>query len=91
MSFLRSPITTGPVRPSVLTGIVSYQSITLFLCFCFCLYLYFSFLSLVTTVLPCPLELTGGLLTNHQCFHLWTTKTYKHKNNRSSIACSAIA
>ena len=67
--------------------------ITLFLCFCFCfcLYLYFIFLSLVTTVLPCPLELAGGLLTNHQCFDLWTTKHIKHKSNRSSIACSAIA
>ena len=75
MSFLGSPITAGPVRPSILTGIFSYQS--LFLCFCF--YLYFLFLSLVTTVLPlpCPLELTGVLLTNHQCFDLWTTKIYK--------------
>ena len=26
MSLLRSPITAGPVRPSVLTGIFSYQS-----------------------------------------------------------------
>ena len=74
MSFLGSLITAGPVRPSVLTGIFSYQSITLLLCFCF--YLYFLFLS-VTTVLSCPLELTGGLLTNHQCFDLWTTKIYK--------------
>ena len=74
MSFLRSPITAGPVRPSVLTGIF-FISITLFLCFCFCLYCFF--LSLVTTVLPCPLELIGGLLTNHQCFDLWTTKKYK--------------
>ena len=32
MSFLRSPIKAGPVWPSVLTGIFSYQSITLFLC-----------------------------------------------------------
>ena len=70
MSFLRLPIMAGTVRPSVLTGI--FISITLFLCFCFYL-----FLSLVTTVLPCPLELTGGLLTNHQCFDLWTTKIYK--------------
>ena len=76
MSFLRSPITAGPVRPSVLTGIFSYQSITLFLCFCF--YFYFLFLSLVTTELSCPLELTGGLLTNHQCFDLWTTRIYKN-------------
>ena len=66
MSFLRSPIKAGPVRPLVLTGIFSYQ------CFCF----NFLFLSLVTTVLPCPLELTGGLLTNHQCFDLWTTRIY---------------
>ena len=74
MSFLRSPIKAGPVRPSVLTGIFSYQS------HCFCVYVFaliFLFLSLVTTVLPCPLELTGGLLTNHQCFDLWTTKIYK--------------
>ena len=85
MSFLGSPITAGPMRPSVLTGIFSYQSITLFLCFLFL------FLSLVTTVLPCPLELTGGLLTNHQCFDLWTRKIYKTLKNRSSIACSAIA
>ena len=75
MSFLRSPIKAGPVRPSVLTGIFSYQSITLFLCFCSCFY--FLFLSLVTTVLPCPLELTGGLFTNHQSLDLWTTKIYK--------------
>ena len=75
MSFLRSPIKAGPVRPSVLAGIFSYQSITLFLCLCFCFY--FLFLSLVTTVLPCPLELTGRLLTNHQCFDLWTTRIYK--------------
>ena len=72
MSFLGSLITAGPVRPSVLTGIFSYQSITLFLCFCFC-FLYLP----VTTVLPCPLELAGGLLTNHQCFDLWTTRIYK--------------
>ena len=77
MSFLRSPITAGPVRPSFLTDNFSYQS------HCFCVfvfvfvYLYYLFLSLVTTVLPCPLELTGGLLTNHQCFDLWTTKIYK--------------
>ena len=74
MSFLRSPIKEGPVRPSVLTGILSYQS------HCFCVYVFvfiFYFSSLVTTVLPCPLELTGGLLTNHQCFDLWTTKIYK--------------
>ena len=50
MSFLRSPIKAGPVRPSVMTGIFSYQSHCLCLCFCF----YFLFLSLVTTVLPCP-------------------------------------
>ena len=62
----------GPVQPSVLTGIF-FISITLFLCFC----VFFLFLSLVTTVLPCPLELTGGLLTNHQWFDLWTTKVYK--------------
>ena len=73
MSFLRSPIMAGPVQPSVLTGIFSYQSH----CFFFCLYLYFLFLSLVATVLPCSLELTGGLLTNHQCFDLWTTRIYK--------------
>ena len=74
MSFLRSPIKAGPVRPSVLTGFFSYQSH----CFCvFCFCFYFLFLSLVTTVLPCPLELTGGLLTNHQCFDLWTTRIYK--------------
>ena len=65
----------GPVRPSALTGIFSYQSH----CFCvfvFVFFSYFLFLSLVTTVLPYPLELTGGLLTNHQCFDLWTTKKY---------------
>ena len=70
MSFLRSPITAGPVRPSILTGIFSYKS------HCFCVFVLFTFicccfLSLVTTVLVCPLELTGGLLTNHQCFDLW--------------------
>ena len=73
MSFLRSPIKAGPVRPSVLTCIFSYQS------HCFCFYVFaliFLFLSLVTTVLPCPLELTGGLLINHQCFDLWTTRIY---------------
>ena len=75
MSFLRSPIKAGPVRPSVLTGIFSYQSITLFLCLCFCFY--FLFLSLETTVLPSPLQLTDGLLSNHQCFDLWTTRIYK--------------
>ena len=73
MSFLRSPIKAGPVRPSVLTGIFLYQSH----CFCVCFCFNFLFLSLATTVLPCPLELTGGLLTNHQCFDLWTTKIYK--------------
>ena len=74
MSFLRSLIKAGPVRPSVLTGIFSYQSHCFcFLCFCF----NFLFLSLVTTVLPCPLELSGGLLTNHQCLDLWTTRIYK--------------
>ena len=76
MSFLRSPIKAGPVRPSVLTGIFSYQSH----CFCVFVFVYiyiFLFLSLVTTVLSCPLELTGGLLTNHQCFDLRTTKIYK--------------
>ena len=34
MSFLRSPIKAGPVRPSVLTGIFSYQS------HCFCVYVF---------------------------------------------------
>ena len=34
MSFLRSPIKAGPVRPSVLTGIFSYQS------HCFCFYVF---------------------------------------------------
>ena len=34
MSFLRSPITAGPMRPSVLTGIFSYQS------HCFCVFVY---------------------------------------------------
>ena len=77
MSFLRSPITAGPVRPSVLTGFFSYQSHIFCVIFCFCLYLYSLFLSSVTTVPPCPLELTGGLLTNHQCFDLWTTKVYE--------------
>ena len=46
MSFLRSPITAGPV----LTGIFSYQSH----CFCVFVFVYiyiFSFLSLVTAVL----------------------------------------
>ena len=76
MSFLRSPITAGPVRPSVLTGIFSYQS-HCFYVFVFVYIYFFLFLSLVTTVLPCPLELTGGLSTNHQCFDLWTTKVYK--------------
>ena len=44
MSFLESLITAGPVRPSVLTGIFSYQS------HCFCvfvflfLFLYFIFI-----------------------------------------------
>ena len=50
-----------------------FISITLFLF----LFFIFYFLSLATTVLPCPLELTGGLLTNHQCFDVWTTKIYK--------------
>ena len=78
MSFLRSPITAGPVQPSVLTGIFSYQS------HCFCVFVFvfvfvyiYIFLFLSSTVLPCPLELTGGLLTNHQCFDLWTTRIYK--------------
>ena len=73
MSFLRSPIKAGPVRPSVLTGIFSYQSH----CFCVYVFAFIFFLSLVTTVLPCPLELTDGLLTNHQCFDLWTTRIHK--------------
>ena len=34
MSFLRSLITAGPVRPSVLTDIISYQSLFLFFCYC---------------------------------------------------------
>ena len=34
MSFLRSPIKAGPVRPSVQTGIFSYQS------HCFCVYVF---------------------------------------------------
>ena len=34
MSFLRSPIMAGPVRPSVLTGIFSYQS------HCFCVFVF---------------------------------------------------
>ena len=73
MSILGSPIVTGPEWPSDLTGICSYQSHY----FCVFIFFYFLFLSFVNTVLPCPLELTGGLLTNHQCFDLWTTKTYK--------------
>ena len=40
MSYLGSLITAGPVRPSVRTGIFSYQS--QFLCFCF--YFYFIFI-----------------------------------------------
>ena len=34
MSFLRSPIMAGPVWPSVLTGICSYQS------HCFCVFVF---------------------------------------------------
>ena len=34
MSFLRSPIKAGPVQPSVVTGIFSYQS------HCFCVYVF---------------------------------------------------
>ena len=78
MSFLGSPIAAGPERPSVLTGIFFFINHNVFV-FLF-IFIYFLFLSLVTTVLPCLLELTGGLLTNHQCFDLWTTKikkTYK--------------
>ena len=41
MSFLRSPIVAGPVWPSVLTGIFSYQSITLFCVFAFIFIFYF--------------------------------------------------
>ena len=42
MSFLGSLITASPVRPSVLTGIFSYQSH----CFCvFVLFLFFIFIS----------------------------------------------
>ena len=63
MSFLGSPIVAGTVWPSVLTGIFSYQSHSV------CVFIFI--LSLVTTVLPCPLELTSGLLTNHQCFDLY--------------------
>ena len=48
MSFLGSLIMAGPVLPSVLTGIFSYQS---HCSLSFCFYFYFLFLSLVTTVL----------------------------------------
>ena len=73
MSFLRSPITAGPVRPSLAFFHINYTDFV----FCFYLYLYVLLLSLVTTVLPSLLELTGGFLINHQCFDLWTTKIYK--------------
>ena len=73
MSFLGSP--TSRSSAALSSDWHFFISITLFLCFCF--YFNFLFLSLVTTVLPRPLELTGGFLTNHQCFDLWTTKIYK--------------
>ena len=86
MSFLGSLIKAGPVRPSVLTGIFSYQSITLFLCFCFLL------LFFISNYRPCPLELTGGSLTNYQCFDLWTTKINKTKKKKfNSLFCYCIA
>ena len=58
MSFLRSPIKAGPVRPSVLTGIFSYHS------HCFCVNVFDLIFHFYHSVLPCFLELTGGLLTN---------------------------
>ena len=52
MSFLRSPIMAGPVWPSVLTGIFSYQS------HCFCVFVFISvfIVSNYSTTLSCGVD-----------------------------------
>ena len=45
MPFLRSPITASPVRPSVLTGMFSYQS------HCFCVFVFIFITSNYSTTL----------------------------------------
>ena len=72
MSFLGSPIAAGPEWPSV-SDRHFFINHTFFV---FLFFYSFLYLLLVTTVQLCPLELTGGLLTNHQCFDLGTTKIY---------------
>ena len=47
MSFLRSPITAGPVRPTVLTDIFSYQSHCFVFLFLF-IYIYIFFFFIIS-------------------------------------------
>ena len=49
MSFLRSPITAGPVRPSLAFFHINHTVfVFLFLCFCFCLYLAIFFIFIIS-------------------------------------------